>query len=957
MERLRLACVVFGLVLPGAAVAERPSADWRTIETAHFRVHFPAPFAAWATRAASALEGVHGRVSEYVGFEPSRRIDVVVSDPEADSNGAAFPFLDHPRIELWATPPDPESGLGEFRDWTELLVTHELAHIVHLTRPRNRPGALERLLPLPIGPVFWNSPRWIAEGYATLVEGALTGSGRPASGYRAMVLRRFAIEGKLPSYGALDSSTGWLGGSMAYLVGSSYLEWLEAREGAGSLRRLWKRLASRRGGSFGTAFRGVFGRSPADLYDRFRAELTARALEQERQLEAAGLSGGEKWQRLEGGTASPQVSPDGTRLLARRAPRRGESFLAVWTLVLSPQEREAESRRQAREREMLEDPNEIPDKREPAEPRTPRWTLPRWNGRAPEDARWLPDSRRVLFTRRDPGADGVLHRDLFLWDTDSGSVARVTRLADVSDADPAPDGSAVAVRNRYGISELVRVDLASGRVEPLASAPAGDPWQVWSHPRLSPDGSTIATLLHREGRWRLALLSSSGGEPRELPQPGAVFGSPAWSPDGKRIYAATDASGVWELALFDPDSGAAKTLSRVTGGAFSAAPEPDGAGVFFLELTAKGVDLRRLSLPARPAKPLTSGPIPAIQPPAAAEPRPLTLAPVSGPHPYRTFPAHVLRLFSSFTTGPDGSSYQLGVHGTDVIGRLDWIAAAASGNGAGPRGGSVALRWSGLPVALRAQIFSALERPGAQRLISRPELDSERRGGAVTASWQAFLPAGRIRAQAWAGATRVESLAENARFGRALAGGSGQAEWRRFRGKSGIAAAADAGGELGRTRGSAWSATWAGLRVSGSAAGATLSVRALGGRTGGAPTRFDLFAIGGAPSTILPSALDLNRIDSPALPAAAQIGERFEGGRAELSSARSPLSFYAERWRAWSGARPDPIRLEGVELRLDRLIPLDLGDSLSFYLGAARVRSRTPRFDSIRGYAGLLYRP
>ena len=178
------------------------------------------------------MEAVSPRVAEYIGYEPPRRIDVVVSDPAADANGIAYPFLDRPTIELWATPPDPESGLGEFRDWTEILVTHEFAHIVHLTRPRNRPGLVERLFPLPIGPVFWNSPRWVAEGYATLVEGALTGSGRPASGYRAMVLRRFAIEGKLPSYEGMNGVSGWLGGSMAYLVGSSFLEWLEATEGA-----------------------------------------------------------------------------------------------------------------------------------------------------------------------------------------------------------------------------------------------------------------------------------------------------------------------------------------------------------------------------------------------------------------------------------------------------------------------------------------------------------------------------------------------------------------------------------------------------------------------------------------------------------------------------------------------------------------------------------------------------
>ncbi|MEP7132746.1 MAG: hypothetical protein ABI914_06255, partial [Acidobacteriota bacterium] len=532
MSSRALACLVL-FFLTGVALAERPSASWRTIETPHFRVHFPAPFERWAARAAASLEAAFPRVSEYVGYEPHRPIDVVVSDPAADANGIAYPYLDRPRIELWATPPDPESGLGEFRDWTELLVTHEFAHIVHLTRPRNRPGLVERLLPLPIGPVFWNSPRWVAEGYATVVEGALTGSGRPASGYRAMVLRQFAIEGKLPSYAGMNGSSGWLGGSMAYLVGSSFLEWLEATEGPGSLRKLWKRMASRRGGGFTAAFRAVFGKAPPDLYDRFRAELTARALDQEKQLRAAGLTEGEKWQRLDGGTASPQVSPDGTRLVAWRSPRRGEGRLAVWEIEPPAREKEARDRRDAAERALLADPNEVQEKRELPEARSPRWTLPRWNGRSPEDPRWMPDGRRILFGLREPSADGSLHRDLFLWEPESGAVTRVTRLADVSDADPLSDGlSAVAVRNRYGISELVRVELSSGRLTVLASSPGGDPWQVWSHPRISPDGFSMAALMHRGGRWRLASVQASGAAVREIPIEGNVFGAPAWSPDG-----------------------------------------------------------------------------------------------------------------------------------------------------------------------------------------------------------------------------------------------------------------------------------------------------------------------------------------------------------------------------------------------------------------------------------------
>lgn len=948
------------------ALADRPFADWRTIETPHFRVHFPAEFEAWASRAASALEGVHGRVAEYVGFAPSGRIDVLVSDPAADSNGLAFPYLDRPFIELWATPPDPDSGLGDFRDWTELLATHEVTHIVHLARPRNRPGRLARLIPLPIGPLLLRSPRWLAEGYATLVEGALTGSGRPSSSYRATVLRRFSIEGKLPSYGALDATGGWLGGSMAYLVGSSYLEWLEAREGPGSLRSLWKRMASRRGGDFRTAFRAIFGQPPDDLYDRFRAELIARAVDQEKAIAAAGLAAGEKWQRLDGGTASPQVSPDGDRLLARRSPRRGEAFLAVWTVEPDASERAAAERREARERALLADPNEAPDKRQVPEPRAPKWTLPRSNGQSPEDPRWMPDGRRVLFTRRSPGPDGDLHRDLFLWEVASGSVVRVSRRADLSDADPAPDGEwGAAVRNRFGRSELVRVDLRTGLAVALAAGgPEPDPWDVWSHPRVSPDGRSVAALRHRGGVWRLLVVDVSGREaPREIPAAAgaSLFGAPAWSRDGRTIFAATDATGIWELSAFDA-AGARppETLTRVTGGAFSPAPSPDGSALFFLELTAKGVDLRRLALENGGGPVVAEGPrVPLLLAPPSSESRPAAFAPVAPPRPYRSLETHVVRLFSSFTAGPDGGSYLAGAQGSDLVGRLGWFAAGALGNAAGPRGATIALSWSGWPVEIRAQAVTALERPGAQRLVARPELDAERRGGALAAAWSSVLPSGTIRAEAWGGAARIETLAAARRFGRLSGGLRAEAAWRRVRGKTGVGVRAAAEGEAGRTDGASWNRTDGEVRLTGWTGAVTIALDARTGSSGGAPTVFDRFAIGGAASALLPAALDRNRIDSPALPTAAQIGDRFEGGRLEVSPAGAPFLFYAERWRAWDrGApRPDPLRLEGVEIRLDRLIPLDLPQSLSAYAGAARVRSTTPRFDSVRGYAGLIYRP
>ena len=924
------------MLLVAPAAAQGPSADWRTIQTAHFRIHFSAPFQPWAEHVAASIEGIEASVTAFIGYTPGSRIEVVLSDPAADVNGIAIPYLDRPEIILWATQPDADFDLGDFSDWARLLATHELAHIVHLSRPREGLlGILARLSPAPFGPLALRSPRWVIEGYATLVEGALTGSGRPASSFRAMVLRQFAIEKKLPLFGALSGKGGWLGGSVAYLVGSAYLEWLSQREGKNSLPRLWERMASRHGCGFSASFRDIFGQSPRQLYERFTAEITEHALEEQARLTAAGLVEGELWQSLDGGASAAQVSPDGSRVLVRRDPERGKSFLAVWEIAGA----------------------------QGAAQRKPRWTLPRRDGFAAADPRWMPGGKDVLLARRSPDAEGVLRWDLYRWTVEGGGVRRLTHAADVADADPSPDGRwAVAVRRRFGATTLVRVDLETGGVREIpARLDAGDAWPVWSHPRVSPDGRHVVALLHGNGRWRLVTLPAEGGSVRDLGLPGAPATAPAWSSDGSRVFVTTDVTGIWNVAELDPASGRFEERTRVTGGAFSPAATPDGKGLFFLELTAKGVDLRRLELWSPAPQPLEAAEDArfVLPPRTSATVAPPPVSAIPPERAYSIWDSQTIRSLVNFGFGPDGSAVQIGLDGADVVGRLHWLAAASVGDAAGPRGGTALAAYRGLPVEISLQLFSAIEKPGNQSLVARPAFDQERRGGYLGATWSRVLPAGRVSVEAGGGATHVTALSDGSHFERALGSVRGELALRRTRGRSGLSVGLEASGSFGSTGGASWGQVAGGARLTAIAPFASLSVAGRAGDTGGSPSRFDLFAIGGAPSTILPPGLDRNRIESGALPADVQVGERFESWRVELAGAAVPLVLYGEWLRAWNAgqSRPEPVRVVGAELRLERLIPIEFDRSVSFHVGIAQVQSETPRFRSTRGYAWLIYRP
>ena len=237
----------------------RPWLDWRTVTTQNYRFHFPRDLEEWTRATAAHVESIDSSIVALVGYAPNRPIDVVVDDPFSIANGYALPFIDRPVSVWWATPPDPRNDIGNFRTWGDMLATHELTHVAHLARPSRNPlnRAIWATLPANMGPIALKSPRWVYEGYATYIEGRISGTGRPNNVWRPAILRQWAIEGHLPTYSQLSAWSDYQGGEFAYLGGSAFLEWLAHRAGDSSLVFVWRRLTARIPRTFDAAFAGV----------------------------------------------------------------------------------------------------------------------------------------------------------------------------------------------------------------------------------------------------------------------------------------------------------------------------------------------------------------------------------------------------------------------------------------------------------------------------------------------------------------------------------------------------------------------------------------------------------------------------------------------------------------------------------------------------------------------------
>jgi len=694
LRTLSLAAVIFAALTPLGA--QTPAADWRTVETAHFRIHYPQPYEAWTLRAATKLESIRDAVAHETGYAAEVRTDVLVVDPYAAANGLTYALLDTPRIVLFAEPAEPAGQIGEFGDWVELLATHEITHLVHLVRPSRNPTRrlFEQLVPL--GPIMLGAPRWVNEGYATLIEGRLTGSGRPSSTFRAAVLRKWALSGRLPTYDQLNSDDRFLGMSMAYLIGSAYLDWLEQRSGAGSLPKLWARMTAREPRGFAQAFEGVFGDSPEKLYAIFTAELTRNAKPEPDLVE------GDLWQETTRSSGDPAVSPDGKQIALVIRDREHQKLVILSTAT----DDEAEKKYKERLAEILKrDPQDVAPIRVKPLPRKPVHTLEMPDGGDIESPRWMPDGKSILFTHRVPDTNGDLHRDLFLW-TPGEAVKRITHLADVYDADPVSADEAVAVRSRYGSTQLVRV--RDGVVTPITE-PSID--RVVSHPRVN--GNRIAYVAHTDGAWHLVIRE--GENERVVPLHGNAA-TPEWS--GDNVYATVLSGGAIDIVRY-PDG---ERVTHMSGGAFQPAPSPDGR-LFFMSLEPEGMQLRVLTKP----EPLT--PFPNV-PPVLRTSQPRNLA-TSQPRPYRLGKQEPTWILSG-SSAPSAHTTEVGARLGDVVGRLDTIAVVSIGNDRSPRGATIATLWRGWPVGVRAQAYSAREPVGKQH------------GLELRAIWDAVYPLYRL---------------------------------------------------------------------------------------------------------------------------------------------------------------------------------------------------------------------
>ena len=549
-------------VSPDSAAAQVPPDEtWRTLETEHFRITFPAHLGDLAARTGVVAEQAHEALSTGFRAGPGGAIDIVLTDHVDVSNGYAR-YSPSNRVVLYARPPPDHLALGYFDDWLEQLVVHELAHVFHL----DYTGWFGRFFRALFGRMPWpgsvlafpgsNVPGWVIEGLATWYESALTPGGRMHGTHHEMVLRTAALEGRFESLGTAGGySPQWPGGGRRYVYGSLFFEYLLDEHGHDTMARFVEDVA-RNGGLPRRVLDDV---SLTSEWDAWREEMRARVERLDDELAAFGpvtepeaLTSGAR-QALH-----PAVSPDGGRLVYVRSDGRSDPRL----VAMPPAGGDAS-------------------------------TLARTNHLTRFD--FLPGGG-IVFSQREFTDRYRHYSDVYVLDG-GGTVRRVTEGARVAAPSAGPGGGwAVAVMDGGGTNGLVRVDLGDGALAEIV-APAADVYWAW--PAVSPDGRWIAASRWAGGRHDVVVLDADGRLVHAVTRDRALDMTPAWAADGRHLVWSSDRTGIPNVLAVevDPRTGAAgrpRLLTNVRTGAAFPRVDPAGEWLYFSGYHVDGWEIERV---------------------------------------------------------------------------------------------------------------------------------------------------------------------------------------------------------------------------------------------------------------------------------------------------------------------------------------------------------------------------
>ncbi|MDX1590085.1 MAG: hypothetical protein R3296_14215 [Oleiphilaceae bacterium] len=524
--------------------------QWRTWQTAHFRIHALARHEHWVETVAREAEAAHRDLTGTLQWAPDKRTHLVLTDDNDFANGWAT-TSPYNQIRLFLSPPDRFDSLEAYQDWLRVLIRHEYTHVLHLDQGAGLPMALRGVvgrLPLLFPHQF--QPVWMIEGIATALEGgAVPGSGRGQSTLMANRMRAEVASAGGPA--TLSRVTGlnrdWPS-DQVYLYGVFFVQYLQQTQGPGALGA-W--LQSYRHHLIpywmNPTARDLYGEDFPALWASYREWLSEQFPPRERASEPG--------ERLSphGLNASPPVAV-GNRVY--RLERDGHS--PVQLVRYSDQGREV---------------------------------LTRVHEPGPMD---VDEQERVLVAGVSRRVDNRSLGDIWLWQPGEGWRA----LTDRSRYREARWLGEERIIARRMVDGQVELDLMDAQGQWLETLWQGRPGEVLESFAVAPGGEFLVAGFKAADSpgWQIRRFDLAQRRWQSLTDNSRIQGQPSFSPDGDQLLFSGEFRGHYDLFRLHLDEGRLERLTRSDTGAFTPVQSADGR-LYYQHYTSEGYQLHRLDNP------------------------------------------------------------------------------------------------------------------------------------------------------------------------------------------------------------------------------------------------------------------------------------------------------------------------------------------------------------------------
>lgn len=494
-----------------------PEIKWREIKGKDnkFYVVYPLGYEEEARYTLNKAGEFYQKLQTLWGMDVKGKIKILLTDSYDVYNGNAtfFPFN---RIELYLFSPPPDSTLGDYTDWIDLALSHEMNHIFNMNAGSGITYFMRKIMGT--NPLFYPmiyTPLWMQEGLSVYVESQLNPGGRlNAPDYKIMLDRLASARLLAPPGSIYGEPTDWPGPSAKYFYGAAFIQYLAGQYGEDKVGELVRHFArvpiplfiTGRSTPFGLTiskqFRNIFKKDLSTLWAEFTGSV------------AINPSDLDKVAVLTDSGVDKQYPTAGDKNTVFYVESNYKEYPGIYRLDLKT----GKSKR-------LNNKSGI-------------------NGMF-----YHAYTRKLYFSAADYYKTFYTYSDIYVMDTSSGKVKQLSKGRRLFH--PVTNGKTLVCIKREGVSSyLAHLDLKGGKETVLSSG-----FSALAYPAISPDGKRVAVSVKRKNEsWRIGLFTDRGKFTRFLTSGDVKSYYPLWKKTNE-LYFITEHNDHYRLACVKVDTG------------------------------------------------------------------------------------------------------------------------------------------------------------------------------------------------------------------------------------------------------------------------------------------------------------------------------------------------------------------------------------------------------------------